>query len=137
MSQLFSRLPSPDAVPVIPAYEGPEGAALTSIAVGAHQSVSTSPVPVLRMMIIILPNLVTSLAMFLPGVFPSTHVARSLQTDRVATGVLGRAVLTPRLTGGLGSRAGGRQGVALTEVQGDQGDQGHHHHRHPQPGSHV
>ena len=36
---------SPDAVSVVPAYEGPEGAALTSVAVGAHQTVGTAAVP--------------------------------------------------------------------------------------------
>ena len=36
---------SPDAVSVVPAYEGPEGAALASVAVGAHQTVGTAAVP--------------------------------------------------------------------------------------------
>ena len=36
---------SPDAVPVVPADEGSEGAALTPVTVGAHQTVRTRPVP--------------------------------------------------------------------------------------------
>ena len=37
--------PSPDAVAVVPADEGAEGAALAPVAVGAHQPVSAVPVP--------------------------------------------------------------------------------------------
>ena len=36
---------SPDAVPVVPADEGSEGAALTPVTVGAHQTVRARPVP--------------------------------------------------------------------------------------------
>ena len=38
--------PLPDAVPVVPAHECLEGAALAPVAVRAHQTVSTDPVPV-------------------------------------------------------------------------------------------
>ena len=76
-------------------------------------------------------------AMSLPGVFPSTHLARALQTDGVTTGVFGCAVVAPRLAGGLGSRAGGGQGVPSSLVQADQADHHHHRHHHPHPGSHV
>ena len=73
----------------------------------------------------------------LPGVFPSAHLTRPLQTDGVAAGVFGGAVVTPGLAGGLGTRAGRGQGVPCTGGQADQHGHGHHHHRHPQTGSHV
>ena len=55
---------SPDAVPVIPADEGPEGAALTPVTVGAHQAICTSPIP-------------SKLA--------PTHLTRPLQAHRIST----------------------------------------------------
>ena len=36
---------SPDTVPVVPADEGSEGASLTPVTVGAHQSVSAGSIP--------------------------------------------------------------------------------------------
>lgn len=37
--------PSPDTVPVVPADEGSEGASLTPVTVGAHQSVGAGSIP--------------------------------------------------------------------------------------------
>ena len=62
---------SPDAVPVIPADEGPEWAALTPVTVGAHQAICTSPIP-------------SKLA--------PTHLTRPLQTHPLPTTVHGSAV---------------------------------------------
>ena len=36
---------SPDTVPVVPADEGGEGAALASVTIGAHQAISTGAIP--------------------------------------------------------------------------------------------
>ena len=75
--------------------------------------------------------------MSIPGVFPSTHLAGTLETDGVTTGIFGGAVVTPRLAGGLGAGTGGWQGVPVTLVQAHQHHHGHRHHHHPHPGSHV
>merc|ERR550539_1329730 len=91
---------SVDAILVLPAYEGSEGAALTSIAVGAHQSVSTSPVS---------------------PVFPSTHLTWTSQTNLVAAMVFGGVIGTV-----LHSRSGGlvktglRKGAGLDGVEDQQ-----------------
>ena len=45
MSIMIEPLPSPDTVPVVPADEGSEGASLTPVTVGAHQSIGTGPIP--------------------------------------------------------------------------------------------
>ena len=63
----------PDATPVIPADEGGEGTSLTSVAVGAHQPISTGTIP---------------------AILAATHLSRTLHTDHIATGVPGLAIVT-------------------------------------------
>jgi len=99
---------SPDAVSVVPAYEGPEGAALASVAVGAHQTVGTAAVP---------------------GELAATHLAWPLEADGVPTGVFRGAV---GAGGGSwqGSGAGGGQGVTCCQAH-------QHHHHHPRHQGHT
>jgi len=96
---------SPDAVPVVPADEGSEGAALAPVTVGAHQTVRTRPVP-------------SELA--------AAHLGRPLQTHGVAAGVPRGAVAAVRLrhrgAAGRVLGAGGRQRVTFDQAdhQGQQ-----------------
>ena len=99
---------SPDAVPVIPADEGPEWAALTPVTVGAHQAICTSAIP-------------SKLA--------PTHLTGPLQTHRMST-VVGccsvRAVTGVHLR--LGLTTGRGQGRPCTKPSHHHHQRQHHHH---------
>ena len=103
---------SPDAVPVIPADEGPEGAALAPVAVGAHEAIRTRAIP---------------------SKLPPTHFPRPLQTHCLSTIVRGSSVRT--LQGGhirLVLTTGGGQGGPCTKTSQQRNCQHHHHHPHLQ-----
>merc|ERR1719431_1538968 len=100
----------PDAVPVVPADEGSEGAALAPVAVGAHQAICTGAIP--------------------PKLAP-THFSWTFQAHHVSTIVSSRAVgavLSNHLWVMLPTGRG--QGVTCTQPHHHH--QHHHHHLHPQ-----
>ena len=107
----------PDAVPVIPADERLEGAALAPVTVGAHQTVRTRPVPDNRttyiQMLLRWKQCNGIDILFSPPELAAAHLGRPLQTHGVAAGVPRGAVAAVRLRHrGLAGRvllgAGGR-----------------------------
>ena len=123
-----TRNMSPNAVPIVPADEGSEGAALAPVTVGAHQTVRTRPVPDNRttyiQMLLRWKQCNGIDILFSPPELAAAHLGRPLQTHGVAAGVPRGAVAAVRLRHrGLAGRvlgAGGGQRVTcntLTSLQ--------------------
>ena len=115
MSIMIEPLPSPDTVPVVPADEGSEGASLTPVTVGAHQSIGTGPIP--WCLSVKISKYWDEREWNSPSKLAPTHLPWPLEAHDVAACVSGFPVWTvqsPRLGGGSMLTTTGRQRITWT-----------------------